>query len=1117
MMQRGGREMTGRRKRCESIWAVAVRTIVFVLAICLLSPLPATATQDFSSPLTPGEPISRSLDAGEIHRFQAHLDAGRWILETEQHRVDTIVEVLDPAAQQILRADTFFDGQGIEWIALDIPRDGRYTVGIEGRVGAVASGTYRLVLRRGLENPKALRAADLFTRAAVHTARFKDEAAVEDLETASGLYAEARLAWAQLDDGQREAESLHLLGLAQRELDHREAARATFEAALTAWRTLGDVALEASALNDLALVRRDLGEPQRAELELRQAMDLFERVGDTYSQAIVRFNLCRMRQRQGRLDEAETCFLRVVEPLRLAGASLHLGNVLNSLGGVYYQRGEPLPARRYFAEALQQYRLGGHLEGEASTLNNRASLFRYLGSWRLALTDYEQALELQRRVGDRLGEGRVLNNLGYGHLALGDTEQAAGYLEQALALRRAVDDKAGQAVTLNNLGTLYQLQGNPAKALEFRRWALELREQLGRLRDAALTRIWMARDLRALGRAEDALARLGEATAQLEQLGDRRFLSHGWTDRGRLLMDGGRLMEARDHLHRALALQVELGDVWAEVESRVVLVEVERRLGHGETALEHSRRAMDTLEGLRREVPSPELRAGFLHAKGRVYELAVDVAMDLHRARPGEGWHRLALTFSERGRSRVLLDLLRGDSSSTPESATDVPQEETADTVRQRLHLLEARRLRLGSRADGQPRRDVLAEDMERWTQELHRLQGAAEGAMEPRTVHADAIQRLLDDDMALLEIALGEAQSVAWWVTAEGLESHPLPPRRQLEDLAEEVHRELSGLELGATTEAASGLLRELSEALLGPFSQHLEEHRGRPLWVVPDGALHYVPFTALKHPGTDEPLVCHHPVVHLPSASTLAVWQDRSKMSEQAVESLAVFGDPVFGSDDARWRGATASAAESARVSGATVSRSAWHRLPSSGREARAVAGLAAPRPVELALGFDASLERLQKPTVARADIVHLATHGVIDAGRAESSGLVLSTWTTEGQPKPGFLDLAAIHDLSWQAQLVVLSGCRTAWGKELRGEGLMGLSHGFLRGGARTVVASLWPVDDAATARLMEAFYRGLLHEGRQPADALRRAQLELLASEAYRDPFYWAGFIAHGSGR
>lgn len=1090
-------------------WPIAV---LIVLGGLLGASGPA-ATPDSPRLLTTDASISRPLAAGETHGYQADLDAGRWILVAEQQRVDTIVEVLDPAGELILRADTFFDGQGIEWLALDVPRSGRYVVHVEGRSGAVASGTYRLTLRRGSDDPLRRRAGDLFTDAAVHTARFKDSAVVDDLQAAARLYGDVGGLWSDLGAAQREAESLHLLALVQRQLDDRQAALRTFEEALVAWRVLGDVALQASALNDLALVRRDLGDPQRASDELRQAMALFEGVGDTYSQAIVRFNRCRLLQRQGRLDEAEVCFLRVVEPLRRVGAALHLGNVLNSLGGVYYQRGEPLSARRYFAEALEQYRLGGHLEGEASTLNNRASLYRYLGSWRLALADYERALELQRRVGDRLGEGRVLNNLGYGHLALGDTERAAEFLQQAIALRRAVDDKSGQAVTLNNLGTLYQLQGNPAKALEFRRWALDLRIQLGRQRDAALTRIWMARDLRSLGRTEEALSQLDSAMAELEALGDRRFLSHGWTDRGRLLMDRGQLVQAQAALRRGLVLQLELDDVWAEVESRVALAEVEHRRGRATSALQHCLEAMDRLEGLRREVPSPELRANFLHAKGRVYELAVKVAMDLHRTQPDKGWDRQALTLSERRRSRALIDLLRGVTSD-PEPSPESLDRESSETVRQRLNLLEARRLRLGSRPGRQAERDALAQEVARWTDELTRLQGAEEVSTLAPTVDADTIQQLLGDDTALLEIALGDEQSVLWWVTREVIESHPLPPRRDLDNLAKDLHRELAILELGATGAAAAGLGEELSDILLGALSQRLKEHRGGRLLVVPDGALHYVPFAVLRLPGSADLLVHHHPVAHLPSASMLAVWQGQGQTrGGLRMDSLAVLGDPVFGPNDPRWR----SAASQDTSPRSASPRSAWHRLASSGREARVITELAAPRSVELALGFDASLERLASRGVEQADIVHLATHGVIDANQAGRSGLVLSTWDTEGRPRPGFLDLPTIHALRWRADLVVLSGCRTAWGKELRGEGLMGLSHGFLQGGARTVVASLWPVDDAATSRLMEAFYGALLHDALPPADALRRAQLELLASAEYRDPFYWAGFIAHGRGR
>jgi CHAT domain-containing protein len=144
-----------------------------------------------------------------------------------------------------------------------------------------------------------------------------------------------------------------------------------------------------------------------------------------------------------------------------------------------------------------------------------------------------------------------------------------------------------------------------------------------------------------------------------------------------------------------------------------------------------------------------------------------------------------------------------------------------------------------------------------------------------------------------------------------------------------------------------------------------------------------------------------------------------------------------------------------------------------------------------------------------------VHVATHGLLDSRNPELSGLVLSLVDRAGQPLDGFLRLHDVYELRLGAELVVLSACETALGKQIAGEGLIGLSQGFLYAGAKSVLASLWEIDDRATADFMSAFYRRLVGEGMRPAAALRAAQLGLAQTDEWRAPYYWAAFQLQGS--
>jgi CHAT domain-containing protein len=152
-----------------------------------------------------------------------------------------------------------------------------------------------------------------------------------------------------------------------------------------------------------------------------------------------------------------------------------------------------------------------------------------------------------------------------------------------------------------------------------------------------------------------------------------------------------------------------------------------------------------------------------------------------------------------------------------------------------------------------------------------------------------------------------------------------------------------------------------------------------------------------------------------------------------------------------------------------------------------------------------------------MARYRIVHFATHGILNNEHPELSGLVFSLVDKHGNPRDGFLRLYNIYNLNLEADLVVLSACQTALGKQINGEGLMGVTRGFMYAGASRVVASLWKVDDAATAELMKKFYSEMIKVGRRPADALRVAQLWMQKQERWRAPYYWAGFILQGEWR
>jgi CHAT domain-containing protein len=306
----------------------------------------------------------------------------------------------------------------------------------------------------------------------------------------------------------------------------------------------------------------------------------------------------------------------------------------------------------------------------------------------------------------------------------------------------------------------------------------------------------------------------------------------------------------------------------------------------------------------------------------------------------------------------------------------------------------------------------------------------------------------------------------------------------------------------------------------VLSPVAAELNKRR---MIVVADGALHYIPFQILSaSSATDQPLVASTEVSNAPSASILGQLQQETSRRKTPTKTLAAFGDPVFASNYAQ-RNQTESAANERIASahafrdvelvGDSVDPSTLQALFYSKHELANLGEVAGPESL-MVTSFDATREKLASLDLTNYAILHFATHGVLNPKRPEKSGLFLSTVNRQGHEQNGFVGLQDIYSLRAPVDLVVLSACSTGLGKDVRGEGLIGLTRGFLYAGASSVVASLWKVDDEATAELMKQFYANMLQHGMTPASALREAQNSIRKQPQWRSPYYWAAFTLQG---
>ncbi len=406
----------------------------------------------------------------------------------------------------------------------------------------------------------------------------------------------------------------------------------------------------------------------------------------------------------------------------------------------------------------------------------------------------------------------------------------------------------------------------------------------------------------------------------------------------------------------------------------------------------------------------------------------------------------------------------------------------------------------------------------------------------------------MLDENTLLIEYMLGEERSYVWAVGNDSITATQLPKRSEIEKAALAFYESLTTPRPPPQNSAGPAPSPgALSEMLLGPFAGQLGKKR---LLIVGDGILHYVPFGALPAPaprGEDGEggqltaarersayLVEEHEFVYLPSASTLAVLRNETGGREPAPISVAVLADPVFDASDPRLKanrsveqaaengpaaGPPAPAAPPPGTDAAMALRSGFKLipLPATEREARAIRDAVAPNPVKISLGFEASRAAVLGLQEGGYRVVHFATHGVFNAEHPELSGIVLSMVDAKGRAQDGVLRLHDIYNLKLSADLVVLSACSTGLGSIIKGEGMVGLTRGFMYAGSPRVVASLWRVEDLSTSELMKHFYSHMAKEGLAPAAALRQAQRDMLKGRRWRSPYYWAGFVLQGEWR
>ena len=933
---------------------------------------------------------------------------------------------------------------------------------------------------------------------------------------------------------------------------------------LTHCEELGDVPRSIHLIRDLAReYRYRKNDNQRALEYFRKLLKFSEAPAPEHKELIAGAlsEFADFESRDGDLKEAQIISDRVLSLRREIGHEPGIIGALNSKGDIYSRTGDRPQALEFYREALIRSENLGDKSQLARILSSIGHLYRQLGYHTYSLEYFERSLHITEQLGISNQLFLALTDVAYSHYLLRDASKSLGVFQRLLNLLDEIQSNPSSEVantlrqrhgrilesfiktTLRTMGELCFEFGMYDSSIDHFQRTLTVAQDEGDLQMTILVTRGLGEAKLAQGRYDEA-SEFFERSLAISSSGDGRHRNLGIFSMTRIAdirARQGRFAEGREMAARAELLSKELTEKDGYYPF-VAIGAVYLILGDFERARTSLERAITLAEANTRRITDAEERLKFFEQIHDPYKLYIHVLMQLHLQRPAEGFDSIALKLNEHARARNLLEILQESKMSLASGDS---------TIRSRELDLQRRLNAAAERLDRSPNptlteKTAARSELEglkaelRLTKDQIRKQDSRYTALtRAETLTSVRISReLLDVNTVLVEYSLGRDGSYVWLVTDSSLFAYVLPHQVDIERAARRVYELLrdekrSRWEGQADPEYVQAAGR-LSDMILGPVADKI---KGKRLMIVADGALQYIPFSSLPMPkgkrvatGSWQPLALTNEIVSLPSASVLTVLRREASAGKQKGDGIAVIADPVFSETDERLPKNEGSPknVNKADLNRMMVERAfrftmedgkafSITRLPFTRREAESIYASAGTSESIKLLDFAADRERVLTTDLSKYRIIHFASHGILHSEHPDLSGIVLSLVNEKGDSVNGFLRVNEIYNMNLNADLVVLSACQTALGREVRGEGLIGLTRGFMYAGSPRVVASLWKVDDVATAELMKIFYHKMLKEKMRPAAALREAKIAMMKQKRWSSPYYWAAFELQGEWR
>lgn len=935
-----------------------------------------------------------------------------------------------------------------------------------------------------------------------------------------------------------ESDVLNKIGLLQISKGEHQKALQTFENALEIQQNINkklptknrlfNFYNQALILTNIATAHSYLGNYQQAVKHSQMAHSVIKKTGDRSKEAMILNLTSTIYYLVGDYQQQLTILNEALKLQRAIRDPKGQINTLGEIAGVHQAFGEYKVALNYYNQALK---IAGRIKApslKADSLSEIAETYAQLGDYESSVNTYNQALQIYKKAGDKYRQAQILDKIAGVWYEASDYESALKKYQQALQIWQQQKIPFGQLVSLLGITRTYESLENYSKAIDTANQALSISSGQNRIFLGVIYGL-KSKVYQAQGDYSKALSFAQKNASIMDKLGNKLGLANALPNVGKTYSGLKKYQQAINAFNQEIKLRQELGDKVGEAEAQYNIAINQRIIKKPQIALSRIEKTIELVENIRSNVDRRKLRTSYFASVQKYYEFYIDLLMQLHNKYPSKGYDVEALQVSERARTRSLVELLN-EANVDIRQGVDKQLLESERSIQRKLNAAQFKRIQL---LNGQ-RLDKQLENIKQQIQSLLTQLDEVQAQIRDKSPQYAALtqnpesqkltktlpeiqNQLLDNDTILLQYSLGEEKSYLWAITKTGVTSYSLPKRAEIETVARAFKKELGREDL--TSIPRSGV--KLSQIILAPVASQLENKR---LLIAGDGVLQTIPFAALPIPSTirevPTPLLVNHEIVTVSSASSIAISRNQLKERKLAPKKIAILADPVFSHDDKRVQANAQPRRDENRglISPQGVCQNP-QRLEHTATEANKILNLLPQQSNGFsAVGFAASRESATDKQLSEYQMVHFATHGCISEKRPASSGLIFSLLDRTGEYTDGYLRLNDIYNLKLPAELVTLSACESGKGKQVEGEGLIGLSRGFMYAGAKSVTVSLWNVNDRATARLMEKYYTKMLKDGLPPSQALRAAQLEMWngnkSNNRWKAPYYWAAFTVLG---